>query len=163
MPKAKTPTKIKRIRGTDRKDREVENEMQFESIESAPCPAHLKKMEYGEAIWDDSTDELSKLGMLHKADLQLLAAYCVEMSHYWSCQDLIERADSRVYPVKNKEGQVVQLLPLPYFRLATQHLGNATKIAGKFGFSPSDRTAISMPKKAIEAKNPFLALKEKYK
>jgi P27 family predicted phage terminase small subunit len=101
--------------------------------------------------------------MLHSADIQLLMAYCREMCRYWECEDKIQQAGSTVYPMKDKEGNVLNLAPLPYVRMSSTHLTNATKLAREFGFSPSARSGIAMPKGAGMPVDPLKALKEKYK
>ena len=165
MARKKKPTVLKKLHGTMRSDRVLENEMQFENLHEIPeCPDHLKRFEYAEGIWKECTEELHNLGMLHKSDLQLLQVYCLEMAKYWICQDQIYELDdykNPIYPMRDKEGNVRQLIPVPYIRMATQHFVNAKSIAGQFGFTPSDRTRIAMPKGSAN-QDPLDALDQKY-
>ena len=127
------------------------------------CPNELVKMKRGPGIWNDSTQDLFNLGMLHAADLQQLMAYCVEMCRYWDCQDKINEAGTVVYPTKDREGNTTNYQQSPYINMATKHLTNARGIAREFGFTPSARNGISMPSRATGPIDPMTALIEKYK
>lgn len=164
MPRHKKPNKLKVLHNTVNVTRDKGENMEMPELGQIPdCPDELQRLNRGQAIWNDSTQDLFNLGMLHSADLQQLMAYCVEMCAYWECQDKIAQAGSRVYPMKDKEGNTVSLAPLPYIRMATQHLSNARGIAREFGFSPSARSGIAMPRNASGPVDPMKALMEKYK
>jgi len=164
MPVHRVPKKLKVIRGTVNSTKDLKNPLEMpELIQRPDCPDELMRMNRGEGIWKDSTQDLFNLGMLHAADLQLLMAYCVEMCRYWDCQDKISQAGSTVYPMKDKEGNVLQIVPLPYIRMSQAHLKAATSMAKEFGFTPSARSGIAMPIGAAGPIDPLKLLKEKYK
>jgi P27 family predicted phage terminase small subunit len=164
MPVKRVPKKLKIIRGTQNVTKDIKNQMDMPELGQIPeCPEELTKLSRGEAIWNDSTQDLFNLGMLHIADLQQLMAYCLEMCRYWDCQDKINQAGSTVYPMKDKDGNTVSLAPLPYITMAKKHIDTARAIAREFGFSPSARSGIAMPTRASGPVDPMKALMEKYK
>jgi len=156
MPNHKKPTKLKKVQGSYRKDRELDNAMEFEPVKRLPdCPVKLEQHKYAVEIWNEASEELYNLKMLYKADRQLLMAYCVEMSKYWECQD-DEIECSLTY-----SGEELHKVKSSFARAALLHINVARAIAGEFGFTPSSRTKISMPKQ--KPNDPMEALMEKYK
>jgi P27 family predicted phage terminase small subunit len=164
MPVPRVPKKLKIIRGTQNVTKDLKNPMDLPVLGQIPaCPDELQKLSRGEAIWNDSTQDLFNLGMLHSSDLQQLMAYCLEMCRYWDCQDEINKAGSTIYEMKDKNGNTVSKVPLPYIAMAQKHISTARAIAREFGFSPSARSGISMPPEAGKPIDQMKALKEKYK
>ena len=162
MPPKHVPKKLKIIKGTLNTTKELKNQMQLPTLSQIPgCPIELSRLERGVSMWNDQTIDLFNLGMLHITDLQQLMAYCVEMCLYWDCQDVIFENGS-TYETKDREGNVLQVVPVPQIRMSNQHLANARALAKEFGFTPSSRAGISLPGKS-GSDDPMEELLEKYK
>lgn len=137
-----TPTEIKDLRGTSRPDRALANQMTPKALKTLPnAPDRIKNDAMATEIWYDTTAELEALQMISSVDLQLLSAYCREVSRYWRAQVNIEN-----------EGDVITAhngypMPNPWVGVANQALDRALKIAGQFGFTPAARTRIGTPGK----------------
>ncbi len=140
----KLPTKIKEMQGTLDKSRQLKNEMQVSALNNLPdAPDWLTPLAQNE--WQNVTNELLSLQMLHQIDLVLLAAYCnaislhIEMEKY-----LMEKG--RVNHYYNEDGSLRHSQSKPEVKISNDSLANALKIAVQFGFTPSSRGSISAPK-----------------
>ena len=140
----KLPTKIKKIQGTLDKSRQVKNEMQVSSLSELPAaPTWLTPLAQNE--WCNVTNELLSIGMLHKIDLILLAAYVNAISlHIEMEQILMEKG--RVNHYYNEDGSLRHSQCKPEVKISNDSLANALKLAVQFGFTPSSRSSISAPK-----------------
>tara|TARA_R110002020_G_scaffold470398_1_gene696269 strand:- start:11022 stop:11498 length:477 start_codon:yes stop_codon:yes gene_type:complete len=139
----KKPTQLKKIQGTLRKYREVENEMQVDLCEIIPDPPiWLSKI--GKSEWEKVTNQLFNLQMLHVVDLKMVEAYCNEMSLYIECEQAL-REGGRIDEFFNAEGDVVRRQAKPLIKMKNDALANALKLAVNFGITPSARANISAP------------------
>ena len=98
----KLPTKIKDMQGTSVPCRTLENEMQVDVVSNVPeAPEWLS--EIGKEEWKKVSEQLFNIGMLHKVDLQLIAAYCNEMSLYIETETML-RNKGRIQAFRNADG-----------------------------------------------------------
>jgi len=140
----KLPTKIKEMQGTLDVSRAVINEMQIDVCQEIPiAPEWLS--EIGKEEWYKVTNQLFNLQMLHQIDLQLIAAYCNEMSLYIETEILL-RDKGRVQAFKNSDGTIKHAQAVPYQKIAKDALDRAIKLATQFGFTPVARASINAPK-----------------
>jgi P27 family predicted phage terminase small subunit len=135
----KTPTKIKKLKGTFRADESLENEMESPDTNGDEAPIVLKN-EYAKKEWLKVTGVLSSLGMLKETDTSSLLAYCMEMGKYFTCQDILDEKGYTTVSVKTGYEQ-----QRPEVSIGNSALQSALKIAGSFGFNPAARTKIEMP------------------
>ena len=71
----KLPTEVKKLRGTLKKERVLENEMQVEILKELPeTPEWLSDI--AKVEWKKVCLELFNKNMLHYVDLKLIEAYC---------------------------------------------------------------------------------------
>ncbi len=139
----KLPTKIKVMQGTLEKSRTIENEMQVDICINIPkSPEWLS--EIGKKEWQKVTKQLYNLKMLHKVDLQLIAAYCNEISLYIETETLL-RNKGRIQAFKNSDGTIKHAQAVPYQKIAKDSLNAAMKLASQFGLTPVARASISAP------------------
>lgn len=150
----KIPTALKKMKGTDRKDRELENEMIVSHVISMPDPP-LFLNEFGAAEWHKVTNELANLSMLHSVDLGMLSSYCREMGIYFEMVE--ELKAGQVERTYDKDGRLRASKLKPEVKIARDSLDRAIKLAVQFGFTPSSRASIQMPeqKKKVENKYDF--------
>ena len=136
---------MKALSGTRRKDREVENEMDFNGVKRIPrAPKHFKGTRAGKE-WRKVTKTLFMLGMLYEEDLPQLQAYCFNVGVLEEAQiKLMEPSQPLVGTFKNKAEQIYQSKN-KWITVHNEAIDKVVKLAAQFGFSPSSRTKISMP------------------
>ena len=140
----KLPTKVKEMQGTLDVSRQNINEMQVDICNELPiAPEWLSDI--GKDEWYKITNQLFNLQMLYNIDLQLVAAYCNEMSLYIETEILL-RDKGRVQIFKNADGTIKHTQAVPYQKIAKDALDKALKIAVHFGLTPVARASISAPK-----------------
>ena len=140
----KLPTKIKEMQGTLDVSRAINNEMQVDVCQELPAaPQWLS--EIGKEEWYKVTNQLFNLQMLHQIDLQLIAAYCNEMSLYIETETLL-REKGRIQIFKNTDGTLKHAQAVPYQKIAKDALDKALKLAVQFGLTPVARASINAPK-----------------
>tara|TARA_Y100001937_G_scaffold29761_1_gene42843 strand:- start:1083 stop:1559 length:477 start_codon:yes stop_codon:yes gene_type:complete len=141
----KLPTKIKDMQGTSVPCRTLENEMQVDVVSNVPeAPEWLS--EIGKEEWKKVSEQLFNIGMLHKVDLQLIAAYCNEMSLYIETETML-RNKGRIQAFRNADGTLKHTQAVPYQKIAKDALASALKLATQFGLTPVARASISAPTK----------------
>ena len=141
----KIPTKIKEMQGTSVPCRTLENEMQVDVVSNVPeAPEWLS--EIGKEEWKKVSEQLFNIGMLHKVDLQLIAAYCNEMSLYIETETML-RNKGRIQAFRNADGTLKHTQAVPYQKIAKDALNSALKLATQFGLTPVARASISAPTK----------------
>ena len=148
----KIPTQLKKIAGTDRKDRSLKNEMVVSEVISMPeAPSFLN--EYAVAEWHKVTNELANLKMLHEVDLALLSAYCREMGMYFEMVEVLKGGQiERTY---DRDGRLRASKLKPEVKISRDCLDRAMKIAVQFGFTPSARASIPQPEIKEETKSKY--------
>jgi len=140
----KLPTKVKKMQGTFDVSRENINEMQVDICNELPsAPEWLSDI--GKDEWYKVTNQLFNLQMLYNIDLQLVAAYCNEMSLYIETEILL-RDKGWVQIFKNADGTLKHTQAVPYQKIAKDALDKALKIAVHFGLTPVARASINAPK-----------------
>ncbi len=136
MPAKKKPTAIKKLEGTYRKDRAIENEFTPEPMRNTPiAPHHLNQ--WGLEEWERIVPMLIDYNLFTEFDKTMLYNYCNEYGKYIE-YEIILKQQGRV--IKTKTGYPI---PNPLESMAQRSLQNAMKIADKFGFTPASRTSIS--------------------
>jgi P27 family predicted phage terminase small subunit len=141
MPAKKKPTELKKLEGTYRKDRAIEDEFAPNPIRNTPIAPHFLN-QWGLEEWERITPLLIDYNLLTEFDKSMLYNYCNEYGKYIECE-IILRQQGRV--IKTKTGYPIVN---PLESMAQRSLQNAMKIADKFGFTPASRTSISAtPKK----------------
>ena len=135
------PTKVKCAQGTSRSDRTIDNEMLPARVDGLPSPPEvLQKNKRAMQLWMESVNELHSLDMLHVVDLPSLAAYCLEMSTYFTMTAFCEKNGYVDKLGKRRQQDLIR----------RDALDRANRIAQQFGFVPSARTKISAPGKKDE-------------
>ena len=148
----KTPTKLKELKGSLRKCREVSNEMQTTNVVSMPqAPSFLNQQ--GADEWNLVTNELANIKMLHLTDLSILAAYCNEIGIYREIAQ--ELQGNFTEQTIDKDGRLRSSKIAPKYKVMQNALQNAMKIATQFGFTPSSRASLSMPEQDEERTDDF--------
>ena len=140
MGRNRKPTALKIHEGTFREDRAIENEMMPALLVGIPSPPPFLSA-IAKKEWRSVCGELLELDMLHRVDLPLLASYCQEMATYIEANKNL-RKEGYVLSIERQDGSSY-CMPNPWASIKNKSLENALKIAGKFGFTPSDRSRIA--------------------
>ena len=138
-----TPTKLKELQGTARKDRVISNEMDPPAVSLPSAPDWMS--EYARQEWFIVTAELEALGILTNLDLSLLSMYCEHVSDYRRAREQLNQNYDLVVETPNGA-----LQPNPLLGIMNKASDIALKIAGQFGFTPAARTRIGTPQKPEE-------------
>ena len=129
------PSKIKKLRGTYRKDRVVPAEPQPAAIPPNP-PRWLSR--YARSEWRYIVLKLEELGLAAKIDRAELAAYCEAYANFREATEQLKTAP-RV--VKTYNGNYVQS---PWVSIQNKAAEAMHRYAQQFGMSPSARTRINV-------------------
>jgi P27 family predicted phage terminase small subunit len=152
---------VKKLRGTDRKDRTNEAEPEFDASSVLP-PDELE----GDALacWRDTAPMLLRAGVLRESDRRALEMLCREWAVYREAQ---RKVDSSGMLVKAPSGYPMQN---PYITIANKAFRNAQSMMSEFGLTPSSRTRVSsdrggggLPPAKSGAPNPFAELSRRPK
>ena len=139
----KKPTKLKKMQGTTRKCRLIENEMEVDLVSKIPkAPSWLSKI--GKEEWNKVTTQLYNLEMLHIVDLRLIESYCNEISLYIECEMEL-RKNGRVDNFTNTNGDLLRSQSKPLVKIKNDALANSLRLATLFGLTPVARASISAP------------------
>ena len=139
----KIPTKIKEMQGTVERSRTIQNEMVVDLVSDLPeAPEWLS--EIGKEEWNKVSSQLFNIGMLHNVDLQLVAAYCNEISLYIETETML-RNKGRIQAFRNPDGTLKHAQAVPYQKIAKDALSAAMKLATQFGLTPVARASIAAP------------------
>lgn len=145
----KKPDAVKAKQGTLRPSRVNANPVPATVVDMIPpAPEWLDKV--GQDEWIEKTRVLHKMGMLERADLTLLAAYCNEWSIYiMADKEMRAGPNGRIYVVKDGR-KIKYAASMPWVKIAKDALEQVLKIGAEFGFSPASRSKISIPKQEQE-------------
>ncbi len=139
----KLPSKLKKMQGTEKKCRVIENEMKVDIVSQVPqAPEWLS--EIGKQEWQKVTNQLFNLEMLHQVDLKLIEAYCNEISLYIECEIQL-RQGNRIDEFKSSQGDLLRRQASPLIKMKNDALNNSLKLASQFGLTPVARASISAP------------------
>ena len=136
----RTPTVIKKIKGTFQECRSPKNEMQPPEVKAEEVNVGLIN-NYANDEWLKVTRILTNLGMLAETDTSVLLAYCNEIGTYFQCCDILKKGGFTFSTPNGFEQQRPEVL------IGNKALQNAIKLSDKFGFNPAARTKIEAPSK----------------
>ncbi len=137
---APRPNNVRHLHG-EQKDRINENTPKPEPRERPPsCPSYLK----GEARreWRRRAPELHRKGLLTDWDLRMFEQWCIQVQIYHQAYGEWAEADFAA-TVAGYRGGAVKHQALQSMRDAATTMLSISK---RFGFTPSDRAGIEMPK-----------------
>jgi P27 family predicted phage terminase small subunit len=136
------PTAIKELRGTLEKSRILTNEMKVtinNDIPQAPEDLNIE----AKKIWNSVCHELKNNGILANVDLELVEAYCAELSQYKEAVRQIKKTSPLI---KSPSGYA---MVSPWQTIRKQSLKAAMDLGQLFGVTPSARTRIGHNVKPI--------------
>lgn len=144
----KTPTALKVLQGTDRKDRVLDDEMSVPALDAIPLPPEYILDENGEQEWYRVCGTLLSLGMLHTIDRGAILGYCVEVQTYIQASELVKHEGLTIEESRGMNGTITKVNPNLTIRNAA--FKNMMSAANQFGFTPAARTRIRAEQKPKE-------------
>jgi P27 family predicted phage terminase small subunit len=148
------PTKLKSLRGTVRKCREVVPSVAPNHVKRIPPPPKwLTKVQKN--IYRDTTQHLKFLNILEVTGLPMVVAYAIEFGNYLEASEL--RKSEFITTVETKAGTIKTVNPLQ--RVIDSSLANATKLGALFGLDPVNKGKIKInnEKKVVEGLEEFFS------
>ncbi len=137
---AKTPTVILARRGSWRAN-DRPSEAQFED-DVPKCPVWLRA-EAKEA-WEKLVPRLAAVpGLLKSVDRNALSRYCQTWAKWRACEDFIAKHGD-VYPIKDKDGAIVDFKQYPQVNTAIKLGAQLDAIEKQFGMNPSARASLNL-------------------
>lgn len=152
---APKPARQKKLEGTHRKDREAPNALDFNPTTDLPAPPADLRSDAARQCWNVCAKELHAKGMLATVDLALLRAYCYQVSLMLEAEEELElNGKTETRHTANGSHQVRS----PWIAILSDATEKVSKIGQQFGFSPSSRTRISVPKTEKPKADPWAEL-----
>ena len=129
---APTPTRLKVVRNTRQKSREIQNE----PTPAADAIIAPENMSLGaRKVWNDNVGHLRQSGLITNLDIDAFRRYCEAVAVY---NDAIEAySNSPALVVTTQSGYPMQN---PYLAIINAQGAVADRLAARFGMTPSDRT-----------------------
>jgi len=143
------PSEIKKQRGTLKKSRQAENSVELiTSIDSVysnrpQCPQDFNK--WAVKAWDDVWDFLLQYKFTQIVDMPLVQSYCREVGRMEEANYMMMKEGMIIFTEKGKPEQS------PWVHIYYKSLQSVLKLAAEFGFSPSARTKITIPKEEVKS------------
>lgn len=140
------PTKIKELRGTDRADRKLENELQFERLKSLPTPPDELTQE-AKQLWYAVFEQAAKIGLLSKIGAFQLERYCEYFDIYTTAKNNLRTKAGKLQLLTTKKLSTgeKQTTKNPYFQIMRDATAEMQKVETEWGFTPSSATRIPAP------------------
>ena len=136
MSNSRKPTALKKLQGTFRPARAIENEMSesLESLQAIPEPPDTIQGKIAKTVWYSLATELMSIGVFYKVSLPLLEMYC---NHY----ELATKAKREI----NKNGIVKDGRKNPSVSIFKDASAQLLRISNVFGFTPASASSIKIP------------------
>ena len=145
----KLPTKLKKLKGTARKDRLPDNEPTPKDIEGYTSPPKYLG-DYGIEKWDELYFQLQAAGILTEADLSSFTQLCKSYENMMVAYDgMTENKTKSITEYLNDK----QSNNMPFYRLYKDGMDDYKKLLVEFGMTPSSRgkiEAVERPNKTEE-------------
>lgn len=135
-----TPTSILRARGSWR--------AKTRSREPQPprarptCPRWLRPD--AKRTWRALVPQLQAMGVLAGIDRNALAQYCTVFARWREAEEFLQK-HGPIIVLRNKDGEMIRYIDRPEVDRAKGLLSLLQQIGSRFGLTPADRVALSMP------------------
>lgn len=155
MGRAPLPSKVKQLRGTTRKCREVvvDSAPTVQSLVDVKVPTHLT----GEAkkIYAEKVQQLFAMGYLEEIDVDALTLYAWEYAELIKCQRQLQKDG---YTIEEETKMGVTLKTHPLQKVVMQKLAAVNALGSQFGWSPVSRLRLRAIAAPEEKKDDFSEL-----
>ena len=142
MPNPRTPSHLKVVRGTERKDRANPREP---SLSVAPAnvrpPAWLDLSPLARRAWHELVPLLRGMGVLTRADRIALALLCDALASYANAKSVVATEGS-TYETASETGATM-IRAHPVVAMGAESSRFAKTMLGEFGLTPAARSKVS--------------------
>lgn len=145
---------LKKLQGTSRDDRAIDQPAFDEITEIPNPPAYLGLKKEGKTLYQTTAQQLASIGLLNNVNITFVFLYAKEMQKYIDAETEIKKLGSRLNIIKDSNDNIIKIEPLPLDKMASSYLENARKLANELGITPASAAKVSGFKKK-EDKNPF--------
>lgn len=148
------PTALKKLQGTERKDRSPQNEP-MPDVRAPEIPRWLHEVPWGvDAVeeWEILAPFLVRLNLLTEIDRINFAALCDAVGRFCYYRRRVRELGDVMIAESGYRAKS------PEMSMMKDALADMRKFGAIFGLSPSDRTRISVPEKPADEKRGLLAL-----
>ena len=145
------PTELKKLEGTYRKDREVQNPIKTTIALTLQEPTELN--EWGLSLWRVIAEEFLPIGVVAKVDAGSLLMLCNEFGTYCEADDIIKAKGLEIEEdVYSKDGEHVgtKTIPNPMLKVRNDAMKNYKTLCVEFGLTPASRASLNAPKQEIK-------------
>lgn len=140
MGRSKLPSEVKNIRGTRRKDREVDtsvfDDATVTELTSVTAPKHLNAE--AKRIFKILVRQLFAMKMLHPIDETAICIYCNAVVTIQKMQEALDK-DGYVVVEKDEFGAMCKVSVNPAQKVLKDAINVANTIGSQFGWSPTAR------------------------
>jgi P27 family predicted phage terminase small subunit len=140
------PTELKKLEGTFRKDREVQNPIKPTIPLTLAEPTELN--EWGVQLWRSIVGDFLPIGLISNVDIGSLLILCNEYGTYCEADDLIKGQGLEVpEDLYSKDGDFIKTIKVinPMLKVRDNAFKNFNSMCSKFGITPSDRARLNAP------------------
>lgn len=143
----KTPSAIKKQRGTWRADRD-EGKIELPVISTIPF-APDTFTDFQKDVWHTVCHTLFELGLLNYVGLELIKIYCIELKRYHEAEEHIKTYGLMIFETHTKGRDTWEVMKKnPAVEISSNAYAKIISIAGHFGFTPAAATRIKAPGKS---------------
>lgn len=134
------PTVLKKLNGSPRARKESQQPLPPDGVPK--CPEHLDKEAKG--YWKNLTALLADMGLLSKADGDMLAMYCQSLARLRQCEAAVNE-HGLTYTKYAPDGTVSMIKIRPEQQMAKELYAVVMRLGREFGLSPSSRAHLQVP------------------
>lgn len=144
MGRSKLPEQVKKLRGTSRKDREVDSSSFdteiVKTLEEVNAPTHLSPA--AKKIYKEVVQRLFAMKMLLPVDEYALSLYASAMATAIKVQKELDK-EGYLITVKDENGDLCKVMVNPMVKVLKDAVNTANAIGSQFGWSPVSRIRLA--------------------
>lgn len=142
MPNPRTPSHLKVVRGTERKDRAnpAEPKVGIAPFNVRP-PAWLELSPLAHRAWHDLVPLLRGMGVLTRADRVALSLLCEALASYVTARQIVAKVGSTYETSSETGGTMIRAHPV--VAMGAESVRFAKTMLGEFGLTPAARSKVS--------------------
>lgn len=153
MGRNKTPLALKKLRGTTRKDRDIESGEPTIGVSLTQVAAPKYLTAEARRIYKECVQQLFAIGVLSPVDVPALELYANAIATARKMQQTLDKEGYLVLE-KDEDGVLCRVSANPAQRILKDAIATANTIGAQFGWSPAARLKMRAPAKD-DKKNEF--------
>jgi P27 family predicted phage terminase small subunit len=106
------------------------------------------------AVFEYVVPRLSELGILNSLDTFKISRYCETLVRWQECSEFLDKHGS-VYPMKNRAGMVICMMPWPHAKLLISFGRALDQMERELGMSPASRANFAAVLNGLNFRDPI--------